>query len=348
MLMQFLLTVSFLVSCKVYEQVPVVQNAILQTNIKVLQSSNSDEARIAALKWLETTHAEEATIAFPAIEALLKGDHSQDVRSSAATCLGLIALHRKLPCPHALLVALLDEDEDVAWSASNVAGAFEKFSDKAVDPLLKYFSSDRKPLRSNVVIMLGRTGKDQKVLDALEQAMSDPSPSVRNNAHIACFSATGNFERFLKYTLLVLDDQEGVLGKVDESTEEGKHEKEAIDLILLGVHSRMIRWSESDADKYVTALLLILKSEQATLRRAAIFAIKNCFIKVDLDYFLNEHAEQNAKPDLIRERQPKAAKLLWEKDILGNLQQIEKKDPDPRVRHRAAFAIEEIKRLHQP
>jgi HEAT repeat protein len=346
--MQLLLFLSFLTSSNIWEQLPDIQNAILLANISVLQSNKSEEAKIAALKWLETTKAKDAPKASPVIESLLKGDHPQEVRCNAATCLGLVALRRNLACPHALLVALLDEDEDVAWSAANVAGAFKKFPDKAADPLLKYFSSERKTLRSNVVYMLGRVGKDQKVLDALEQAMSDPRASVRNNAHFALFSATGNFERYLKYTLLVLDDKEGILGKVNESTEEGKHEKEAMDLIMLGVHIRMIRWSESDADKYVTTLLLFLKSDQATLRRAAIFAVKNCFIKVDLDNFLNDHPKHNAKPDNARERQPKAAKLLLDKNILDILQQIEKKDSDPHVRDRAASAIEEIKRLHQP
>ncbi|MFT3882058.1 MAG: HEAT repeat domain-containing protein [Gemmatales bacterium] len=345
MFFDLLVILSVMASYGVFENLPAVQQAEFQANLKILQSNKPDQAKIAALKRLELTKVKEATQSFPAIESLLKGQHSQDLRCQAAISLGVMAFQRKLTCPLALIDAMVDQDDEVASFAANYAGVFKRFPDNIVDILLKSAVSKQSIIRSHAIAILAHVGsKDKRVLDVLEHALNDSWSSVRNNSHVTLYALTNNFERYLKYILLVLIDRESVLGKVDPTKRDAKFEQEALELIELGSKFRLIEWSENKAEEYSSTLLKLMKSEQAELRQGAIFAVKNCFIKADLDYFLNF---RNAEPDKTKERQPKAAKLLWDKNILDILKQIEKNDPDNRVRQRASIALDEIKTQQQ-
>ncbi|HQR09540.1 MAG TPA: hypothetical protein PLN21_22140 [Gemmatales bacterium] len=348
MFFDLLVILSVMASYGVFENLPAVQQAEFQANIKILQSNKSDQAKIAALKRLELTKVKEATQSFPAIESLLKGQHSQDLRCQAAISLGVMAFQRKLTCPLALIDAMFDQDDEVASFAANYAGVFKRFPDNIVDILLKSAVSKQSFIRSHTMTILAHAGsKDKRVLDVLEQALNDSSPSVRNNSHVTLYALTNNFERYLEYRLILLIDKESVLGKVDPSTKEGKNEIEAMDLMKLGSQIQIIQWSENKAEDYSSNLLKFMKSDQTLLRRAAILSAKNCFVKVDVDYFMKSYLEKYAKADETKERQPKAAKMLMDKGIVGELQKLENSDPDSKVRRMAKFAIDEIKRLNK-
>ena len=321
------------------EQEP-LQRCFVQRCVAVLQSKGTVEAKGAALHFLEKLKTREVHAAIPAMEALLDAKESPSLRCSTAYALGGLAYHHKLPCPRSLVKALLDQDEEVAESASTMVGISSRFHQDSLDLLLQACRSPSSQVRSSIIFVLPIAERnDPRVKAMLLNAQTDINPNVRGNAHVALFKLTDQLEPYLTHLIKAQEVPDEVFGKVDNTTDAGKRDETVIRLYQLSAAMRFVEFSEHRAQEYSLLLCKFLDSREVPLRWGAIRLAKASFRKIDVESALNA----NKTPNPVRERFTKSAAILLQLDILGRLTQLEKHDPERHVRTYAGEAISEIR-----
>jgi hypothetical protein len=238
--------------------------ADFRNQVKRLAPNQSPMERLEALKWLNgQSGRKNAHLAVAALDRCIRMDSEADVRKAAVECLALIAQKRQEPCPLVIVEAMLDRDELVSQTADACAGLFRTYAPGCVAVLLQCASSENNDLRSQCLLHLARAGgKDRKALEAVEKAKHDRTFGIRHNAHCAMFQATDNLEEFLTYIVRLQEDHDGVLGKVDTSTEAGKRELVMKNLASLGSAILVVEWSEKRPDELAPALLKLLAAHR--------------------------------------------------------------------------------------
>jgi hypothetical protein len=318
---------------------------------KRLEAAPALTARLDALRWLQRhAAAKNAHLAVPALEKAIRADKEAKVRNEAVEARVSIARNRKDACPLAVVEALLDDDEAVRQTADLLAGQFKTFAAGSVEVLLRCAGSETGKGQLCLLHLARAAGKDKRVLDAIEKATQDASFSVRHNAHVARFQANDNLEQFLTYLIRLQEDPDGVLGKVDPLSEEGKREIVTRNLTRIGATVLIIEWSENRADDLAAALKKLLGSPMPLLRRGAVRLVGACATKVDpadLKKLLDLEPPPVVKPET-RPQKSKAGVLFEKMKLDDVLRDLRKSDSDESVRRFADTALDRLDKLKTP
>jgi hypothetical protein len=325
---------------------PPPTDAEIKSQIERLDPKNADAERLDAAKWLgRHAKAKNAHLAGPALERCIRTDPSADVRDAAVLGLAKIAKDRDEACPRAVVEAMLDKDMFVSQTADVVADMFKKFPPGSVEILLRCAESEDDNRRARCLGHLARAGgKDRRVVEAIEKATKDKCFGVRHNARVALFRATDNLAEFLAYLIRLLEDPDGVLSPVDAASEEGKRERVTRHLVSLSAVVLIVEWSDKRPDDLAPALLKLLDSPSAQMRRGAVRQIGASAVKVDL-------AGPDGKkgpavppgPSGVEKPQPSNVAGRFEKlKAEDRLRDLRDNDPDDTVRAAARVALERL------
>jgi hypothetical protein len=330
-----------------HEAVGQPTDAEFRAQAKRLDPANPAAERLAAVQWLKRhLAAKNASLAVPALAQCIRKDADAKVRDAAVEALALIAQQRREPCPLAVVEAILDPDDYVSQTADGYATLFTSFAPGCVDVLLRCAAAEKVLLRGNCLFHLAvAAGKDPRVLQVLEKAKGEKSFWVRHNAHAAFFRATDNLEVFLTYLVRLREDPDGVLGKVDANSDDGKRERAARNLALIGSGARIVEWSDERADGLARALLQLLTDRSPLVRRGAARLVGITAVKTaPTDFRWQEWLDRDKKA--VKPRGPsqpsRVAEQLRKSNVEKRLRELRDSDPDQAVRRAAATALEQF------
>jgi hypothetical protein len=162
-------------------------------------------------------------------------------------------------------------------------------------------------------------------------AVAEEGFQARHNARVARFRATGDLPEFLAYLVRLQEDPAGVLGATDPDTESGRRDGLSRDLASLGASLLIVEWSDRRPNELAPALLAILTSPEAAMRRGAARLIGASALKTNLQ------ASASTQPQWSR-----TGLKLRQLRAVDRLQEVLRTDPDPSVQAAAKMALERI------
>lgn len=188
--------------------------------IKILEAPGKPTLRVQTLKDLRAVAEQpRSAAAVPVLTTSLK-DADSKVRAEAVTTLGTILYLQKRPCPLELVRMLDDADSEVRFAASTYVGVFENYPDGAL-PIFKRAVGNADPhVRHVAPHMLKIAGpKDPETIRLVDSLTRDPDPTVWNNAEVTLWQMTHNIDRYVVFSLTVIERDRPV---ADDATEEEK------------------------------------------------------------------------------------------------------------------------------
>jgi len=316
--------------------------------VRQLDAKKSKKERLAALKWIEQhVKREEAERAVAALERCLKKDPDADVRSQAVQHLAVIALHRKEPCPLAVVETMLDPDAGVRNLAGSCAWMFKTFSSGAVPVLLRCMKSDDPEDRNTAVSLLARAGgKSEKTMRVVREATRDKEYFVRHNARIALFSLSDKLEDIVPYCVRVQVELPASAPRPDK-TEEVKRDLANRGLIMQLSLLKLAGLVESRPDECTKLLKTLLQDPSATTRRETASALAEIARVAREKDFAVETKPTPLPEEMLR---PFVASLpvLHKQKVDTVLKKLGDDDPDAGVRAAARRAFREFEAAQKP
>lgn len=217
-----------------------LQTDSVATLQKQLAKTNTAEERIDALKQIgvlaETAESDELNVLRPAVLTCLDASEAA-VRRQAAYCVASLRIFHPFRCPDRIVELLMDEDEDVRYAAGTACGTFDTYHATALPLLLRAFDSPHSHVREVIPFELKFFAyRAPEAMIALRRATKDEDPSVRNNACVALWHLTGDFDVVVPYWLACLEtDAEGTASLYAVATASQFHAQTTVRPKELGV-----------------------------------------------------------------------------------------------------------------
>lgn len=336
--------------------------AQFKTQIAILDSKSSNEDRLAALKWIQNHKAAKQSLdAVSILEKLVVNDSVPEVRESAVIALALICNQHKRPCPAVVIKAIRDKDEGVRSMAGAVAGLFRsELLVERVDLLLEACEDERPDVRSTCVTLIAHAApKDSRVLAAIEKGKADKAFEVRLNAHCAKHTVSNDLNEFLTYMVRIRAEPEKMLDPLPTDSEAGKTQQCRCNLFVLSSAMSVASWSEDRPEELAKALLSLLDSKSAPIRREAIDLIGAAARHVDgggglpspfsiLLPFLDPDGKFGQEPPKKLAERPMPSKAYSAFQLLkleSRLRSMMTTDSDPAVREAAKQTLNRLAEL---
>lgn len=338
---------------------------LFAAQVRKITGPGAKSERPDALDWLLRHCAQpQAVGAMPVVERCLEKEADSQVRAKAVEVLGMTAYQQKPKvCPLVVVRSLLDRDADVCNIAAGCCGMFRNFAPGTLPVVLECASHSEPSVRSNAMWLLAMVAPtDDKARQALEAGRTDKDFEVRCDAHTALFRVTGKLDDVVPFLLRMFAEAQDL---PEPQTEAEKAERPRRNLRVLGGTMFLRDLGEKRPEDVARFLLAALKDDAASLRRGAAdcimldakmwelekkppsespFAIPGgVTAPADLPDPLAKAFGKDKKPLTV----PRLLVRLRELGVEARLKEINKSDPDEKVRARAALALKTLSTVRE-